>query len=149
GVSYTDFYALLRDPAHPEINRQWGINCASLDILRALAERHRITEPDVLPYLIEALDYPTNEVKGQASITLRALTRRAVGYDDWRRGVMDAAKEQAYRRWWRDWWRQNQRKHPLFTLDVAERVEQRVKEAYADIKAELAPKFEELFCLDS
>ncbi len=149
GIEYGDFHALLRDPAHPDINRQWGINTVASDILRQLSEKRLITERRIIPYLLETLDYPTVELKRSAYYTLRFLTGRAVGEDVWGHGVSDAVKEPVYRTWWRQWWQANKDRHPLYTEALQRKVQRRVEAIYADVQARVAPQIAEMSWMTS
>lgn len=131
-------------PAEAECRRQWGINMHAAELLRHLAEERRLTEQQVLPYLIAALDHADGGSVGQECFyALKYLTRRTSGDIYWGRLVRDDARHAEITAWWRQWWKTNQEKRLIVDPELENAARQEVLRLSRKIES-LKPKFPEL-----
>jgi hypothetical protein len=121
--------------------RRDGINRLSVERLRGMAVAGQISDPEMIPKLIEALEHPSTNVRRYAYYALESLTKRHFGDEVWSRGVEDAVKEPKYIGQWREWWLVNQSKRPILSKELQDQVRQRIVALHDRIRNELGPKF--------
>jgi hypothetical protein len=139
GESWSEFIrANQRDRA---MVRRNGINSLSVEKLRGMAVAGQISDPEVIPKLIDAFKHPSTNVRKYAYHTLESLTMRHFGGEVWGRGVEDAAKEPKYVQQWREWWLANRDKRPILSKELQNQVVERVVAMVDRIRKELGPKF--------
>ncbi len=135
----------LDSPLEAECRKQWGINGNAAEMLRHLAEKRLINDPQILPYLIAGLDHPDRFQVGQKCFyALENLTRRESGAVYWARLVNDEKRHAKISKWWRAWWKSNRKEHPVFDTEIEEQARATVLHLASIIGDELKPRFPEL-----
>ena len=139
GESWAEFLrANYRDRA---MVRRNGINALSVQRLHGMAVAGQLSDPELIPMVIDALDHPSTNVRRRAYYTLATLTKRHFGDEVWSRGIADADKEPRHIREWREWWILNRDKRPILSKDLQDQVINRVVALVDQIRKELGPEF--------
>jgi hypothetical protein len=117
----------------------------ALELLNRLNEDNSITTPEVIPYLIEALDIsdvvPRIDYSGIIIQILGKMTKHETGYvngDD----HFFQRNHKAIMVWWRTWWQENKDKHPVLDADLEKTLRDEILKIDEEIKqAKLTPNF--------
>ena len=129
-------------------------NSQAAETLNQICESGLVTNPEVIPYLIEALKLPDHRsehllIGENALRALCLMTRRmsldAAKWEDWRPPAADdSQRRNRVIAWWEDWWKNNQNKHPIYDdsvdqivwntfLNIEKIIEERVKPNYPEL----------------
>ncbi len=114
------------------------------DDLRYMAVRQLISEPAVIPYLIEALESREWPVRQTAYSSLVMLTERRTG-EQWLSGATsDVSARQEAVGWWKKWWQTNKDKRPIVDAELAEQAAERVRWVIRVVEKEVKLRHAEL-----
>jgi hypothetical protein len=105
-----------------------------------------ITTPEIIPYLIEALDAQETDVGGEHGfggdhaqiIGILGRFTEHHAYFSYAGGKFSESNHKAVVDWWRDWWRDNKDKHPMFDSDLVKLISGEYAKVERTIK-EVAP----------
>ena len=115
-------------------------------VLVQLAQRDLLTEPKVIPYLIEDLKH-TSEGMGHGSSlpALCMMTRRmwgVVGYGGGEYSLVDNPTNlERIIAWWDGWWKNNEHKHPVYDREIEQQVQHEFLQMEQTIEKKVKPQF--------
>lgn len=131
-----------KQPQDGPVRIRWGINAAAAGTLNYLARKRLITEPRVIPYLIEALEHPDQgSIRRDAFGALSHLTRHSTGLHYFSFSRRDPEKDRQLIGWWKRWWEANQDKHPVFEPALEQEARSEVLRLARTIEQELKPRY--------
>ncbi len=119
------------------------------EMLQVLCEQGFLTEPAVIPSLIETMKHCTNYANYScAENSLRSLslmTRRmwgAVGYGGGEYSLINnPPNQERIVAWWEEWWKDNQHKHPVYDGELEQKVQSEFLQMEQVIENSVKPQF--------
>jgi hypothetical protein len=120
-------------------------NPSATEVLDTLSRMAPVTEPRVIPYLIDALGptdaktVPPFDRRPVVYEILNRLTDRATGYSGGQIGAMKEAIP-----WWYKWWKANRDKHPIADEELRKKAFSRAVAVTHAIETDVKPRHWEL-----
>jgi hypothetical protein len=150
------FQKPYRDLTPQELNcrRRLGWLDQAVTVLRNLQETvprlggsHQITDPRVVPYLIDVLSTPKTGWPGgghfdtQCFYVLSQMTSHYTGWDLFESRVEDGGRtREKVIAWWREWWKRTEEKDPVGNLERAAKVRADLTKVLRKIKSVSYPE---------
>jgi hypothetical protein len=129
-------------------------NCRAAATLNQLCQSGLVTDPRVIPYLIDALKLPDHRsdhlMIGQTALeSLCMITRRMrLGVKGWpprRNPPVDNSTNLTHIiSWWENWWKDNENKHPVYDAEIDQTVTNAFLNVEKIIEEKIKPEYPEL-----